>query len=172
MVSGISTAIAVTAGAFSACALLRDTTVQCWGQNESGELGNGTMDASAVPVQVQGLTGAIALTAGASWHAGCSTCYGYTCALLGDGTVRCWGENLDGELGNGGSTASSTPAQVSNLSSVVSVTAGKGNGFAVLSDGTVDGSRRGARQRGAPVSDRWRDPSGVRRACCSSVGPP
>jgi alpha-tubulin suppressor-like RCC1 family protein len=137
-VSSIDGAIAVTAGSFSACALLKDTTVRCWGQNESGELGDGTENASAVPVAVKGLTGAVAITAGASAHAGCPTCYGYTCALLSDGTVRCWGEDLDGELGNGGSVASTTPVQVSNLSGVTSVTVAMGATYAVLSSGAVE----------------------------------
>jgi hypothetical protein len=152
--SNINDAIGLAEGTFSTCAMLRDTTVRCWGQNESGELGDGTRDASAVPVEVQNLTGAVAVTANASTHAGCATCYGYSCALLSDGgTVRCWGENMDGELGNGQTTYSSTPVEVSNLSGVVSLTAGEGNVFAVLSDGTIAGWGINSTGQLGPVPD-------------------
>ncbi|MCZ6690632.1 MAG: hypothetical protein O7H41_13635 [Planctomycetota bacterium] len=84
-------------------------TILAWGDNSAGHLGDGTWSTSSTPVQVVDpsdptgfLTGVTAVAAGL-YH---------TAALLGDGTVRAWGDNLDGQLGDGTGTASSTPVQV------------------------------------------------------------
>src|SRR5262249_10579336 len=118
-----------------------DGSVQCWGQNESGQLGNGTTAASAVPVPVPGITDAVAVTGNgvAPSSTGCSGCTNFECARLADGTVRCWGANPDGELGNGTTSLTPTPMPVAvhGLDDVTSVVAGEGHVFAVLSDGTV-----------------------------------
>lgn len=74
------------------CALLDDRTAKCWGQNNHGNLGDGTIVPSHVPVEVVGLQGAIHLSAGMVNH---------TCATLDDGTAKCWGNNGNGKLGVG-----------------------------------------------------------------------
>ncbi len=119
---GLSNVAAIAAGQFHTCALLGGDdvgTVKCWGANYAGQLGNGSAGAySTTPVAVCDtgatapctgtaangniLTGAIAIAAGGS----------HTCALLGDGTVKCWGANDSGQLGNGTWTNSSTPVAV------------------------------------------------------------
>lgn len=77
------------------CARIADGTARCWGRNNNGNLGNGTLVDSHAPVEVLGFhTEAIQLSAGMVNH---------TCALLGDGTVRCWGNNANGKLGVGSS---------------------------------------------------------------------
>ena len=99
-VSGITTATRVTAGDEFACALLADGTARCWGLGESGQRGDGGFGTFAlIPVTVNGLTGAVGLAAG----------YGHTCALLSNGTMRCWGENREGQLGNGTTANPGTP---------------------------------------------------------------
>ena len=63
--------------------------------------------------------------------------YLHSLALLSDGTVKAWGSNSNGQLGNGATTQSTTPVTVSGLSNVISVTTGVYHSLALLSDGTV-----------------------------------
>ena len=105
-------ATAISAGAFSACALLSGGTVECWGNN---------------PVAVSGLSGATAISVG-----GLSTC-----ALLSGGTIECWGDNSYGELGDGTTTNSTTPVAVSGLSGATAISVGEESACALLSGGTV-----------------------------------
>ena len=95
---GVTTATQLTADNRSTCAVLTDGSATCWGNNGSGQLGLGE-DAYAEYVldatPVAGLTGVAELSLG-EWHA---------CARLTAGTVRCWGSNTSGQLGEGTMTA-------------------------------------------------------------------
>jgi Regulator of chromosome condensation (RCC1) repeat len=77
--------------------------------NFYGELGNGTTTDSLTPVAVKHLSNAVAIAVGDS----------HSCALLGNGKVKCSGLNEDGELGNGTTATSLTPVTVSGLFTVV-----------------------------------------------------
>jgi alpha-tubulin suppressor-like RCC1 family protein len=109
------------------CALLSSGTVECWGVNTYGEIGNATIAPSNTPVAVAGITNAISISAGQS----------FTCATLDIGTVKCWGINDYGQLGNGSSTSYSVPVSVSGITNAISVSAGYSSACAVLSSGTV-----------------------------------
>src|SRR4051812_28165376 len=114
-------AVAVTTGDDFACALLDDGTVQCWGGNDYGQLGNGTTTGAMVPTIVPGLTGVTAIAAG-EYHA---------CAVQ-SGAVKCWGANFTGQVGNGTITSSAPqrilpPVAVPGLTTVAAVTAGYGH---------------------------------------------
>jgi regulator of chromosome condensation (RCC1) repeat-containing protein/Regulator of Chromosome Condensation (RCC1) repeat protein len=119
---------AVVASGDSTCALLAAGTVECWGLNSAGQLGNGTTTDSFIPVAVSGLTGATAVSGGVQ----------DACALLAGGTVECWGSGQYGELGNGTTTDSSTPVVVSGLDGVTAISGADDSTCALLAGGSVD----------------------------------
>ncbi len=127
-VLGISNAVAVGTGDGHACAVLADGGVRCWGSNAFGQLGDGTTTTRATPVVVGGVSGAIDV------HAG----YGHTCALIGNGTIKCWGRNSFGQLGRGGTSLSQpVPADVVGITNAVALSTGDLHTCAVVADGTA-----------------------------------
>ncbi len=128
-VSGLNGVIGVAGGFWHTVALKSDGTVWTWGSNKYGQLGNGdeTDTDSSAPVEVSGLSDAIAV-AGGYWH---------TVALKSDGTVWTWGNNFYGQLGDGTNTDGKTPVQVSGLSDVLAIASGYWHTIALKSDGTV-----------------------------------
>jgi len=116
-------------GAFHECALLVDGSVKCWGDNYHGQLGDGTTEDRAAPTLVTGLGApATAISVGGQ----------FTCALLETGAVKCWGVNINGELGVGDFQDRSSPAQVFGLESGVLDLSSAGNSTcAALVGGTI-----------------------------------
>jgi alpha-tubulin suppressor-like RCC1 family protein len=95
------TATAIAAGRYHACALLDNGTVKCWGSNASGALGQGsTTNAGDGVGTLMSALSAIDLGTGVTARA-IDGGHQFTCALLSDGKVKCWGENGFGQLGLG-----------------------------------------------------------------------
>lgn len=146
-VSGIASgATLVSGGGYHTCTIVSGS-VQCWGRNPDGELGNGSTADSHVPVPVNGLNAGVTTISAGLYH---------TCAIASGG-VQCWGWNGNGQLGNNTTVATGTglPATVSGLgpgSGATALGAGGshtcaiaggamkcwgGNGFGQLGNGTL-----------------------------------
>ncbi|WP_224244544.1 RCC1 domain-containing protein [Hyalangium gracile] len=110
-------------------ALMQDGTVQAWGNNYYGQLGDGTTATRTARVTVLGLTGAEAVAAGSQ----------HSLAVRQDGTLWAWGDNWRGQLGDGTTTRRATPAQVLGLTGIVAVAASDYHSLALKQDGTVWG---------------------------------
>jgi alpha-tubulin suppressor-like RCC1 family protein len=108
-VSGLASGVAqVSAGTSHSCAVTTAGAAWCWGANTNGRLGNNSVTASAIPVQVSGLTsGTAQISAG----------NGHTCAVTTAGAALCWGNNVNGQLGDGTTTQQLIPTQVSGRTS-------------------------------------------------------
>jgi alpha-tubulin suppressor-like RCC1 family protein len=115
-VTGIERAVDIGVGVATACAVLSDGTARCWGGRHSGQLGDGSKveDYVWTPVTVSGITNARRIALGAA----------HACALLADETVRCWGQNAYGQLGDGSTTERLVPSPPVALNEVVEVSAG------------------------------------------------
>ena len=123
-----------------ALAVAQDGTVYAWGQGTYGRLGIGPLptirprtkpqrqiDAIPYPIRIPGLEGATAVAAGSQ----------HGLALLGDGTVRAWGYNVAGEVGDGTVIQRGTPVPVPGIRKAVAIGAGSSLSVALLDDGTV-----------------------------------
>jgi alpha-tubulin suppressor-like RCC1 family protein len=130
-VVGLGAAVAaISARGDHTCARLVSGGVKCWGSNAFGELGDGTRTARPTAVDVFGLdSGVTAISLG----------WSHTCALLTAGGVKCWGENIAGQLGDGTPTPLRlTPVGVAGLATgVVRVSAGDYHTCALLIGGGV-----------------------------------
>ncbi len=128
-VSGLTNnVIAIVAGSDHSLALKSDGSVVTWGDNLSGQLGNGNNNSSNSPVAVSGLTSGVTAIAGGGDH---------SLALKNDGSVVAWGDNQLGQLGNGNNIASNTPVQVSGLTDAEAIATGGNHSLALKSDGTA-----------------------------------
>jgi alpha-tubulin suppressor-like RCC1 family protein len=148
----------ISAGTDETCAVMFDTTARCWGYNNFGQVGDGTKTNRLQPVVVLNAPGTGPLKTVVQISVGAS----HACALVKDGSVRCWGQG--GELGDGTTTTRSRPVTVRNasgrsrLTHVTQISAGGTQTCARMTDSTarcwgVDGAMgNGRRASRLPVT--------------------
>jgi len=104
-----------------------DGTVWGAGQNNNGQLGNGTTNNQIVLTNVPGLTNVMAVAGGSN----------YSVALTAGGNVWAWGTNIFGQLGIGNTSQQLSPVLLTNLSGVTAIACGDYHSLALMSNGTV-----------------------------------
>lgn len=109
------------------CARKSDGTAWCWGEGDSGQIGDGGGVDRSLATQVSGLSGVQKVVGGGS----------SSCALITGGTAKCWGSDAYGQLGSGGGGDSPTPVDVQNLAGAADIGSGSGFHCALIADGTV-----------------------------------
>lgn len=132
--SGSQQDLIATSGTPHTCALTKtsDAGVRCWGSNMSGQLGDGTNTQRTTPVDVTGLSSGVASIGVGNL---------FSCALLTNGQVKCWGNNSMGQLGNSNYATSFVPVSVLNgatgtpLTGVTKLSVGGNHACVILSSG-------------------------------------
>ncbi len=123
-------AIAINSGDHHTCALTTAGGVQCWGENNDGQLGDGTTTERGAPVSVSDLAAGVSAVSSGDLH---------TCAIVTAGSVKCWGRNVNGQIGDGAAcgTICTTPIDVLGVAAVAAVSAGNAHTCAVTATATV-----------------------------------
>lgn len=143
-------AVKLAAGSYHVCAIREDNSVVCWGSNAYGQLGRGQppvtvaavgdqageMGDALIPVTFGSGRFAVDLAAGGT----------HTCALLDNATVKCWGDGIAGQLGQGSvgslgvapnDIANANPVNLGAGRTAVSIAAGYTYSCAVLDNGAI-----------------------------------
>jgi alpha-tubulin suppressor-like RCC1 family protein len=129
-VFGLSSGVqAITAGFWHSCALTTPAgAVKCWGYNQHGELGDTSTTSRLKPVSVSGLSSGVQSIAAGIYH---------TCALTTAGGMKCWGNNLYGQLGDGTTVNKLIPTVSGLTSNVQAIAMGGYHSCALTSGGGV-----------------------------------
>ena len=154
MGTAISGVTQISAGGAHTCAVVEGGAL-CWGENGSGQLGNGSTSDANAPQQVNGLaSGVTHISAGAH----------HTCAVM-NGSAFCWGGDRSGQLGDGGGSNANanTPQQVDGLTSrVTQISAGGSHTCAVVDDAALCWGRGEGGQIGDGMETQRNTPVKVR----------
>jgi alpha-tubulin suppressor-like RCC1 family protein len=109
------------------CSIMNNGDLYCWGNNEYGQLGDGTTVNKLSATYINGVSNAIDVTTG----------YFHTCALTSDGTLYCWGLNNFGQFGDGTTNPSLTPVEIGNYPTAASLGSGGYHTCMVFNDGSI-----------------------------------
>jgi len=119
---------AISTGNQHTCVVTGGGAVKRWGENRSGQVGDGTTRDSIFPTDVVGLTSGITRIAAGGRH---------TCALTTGGGVKCWGANGAGQLGDGTTTQRLTPVDVIGITGATAIAVGVDHSCAILANGSA-----------------------------------
>lgn len=129
-VSGLASVLSIAAGFAHSCALLANDTLRCWGSSQFGQLGNGSTTQQTLPAPVSTLAGAMTarlISAGAS----------HACAIRSTGALACWGNNGNGQLGDGTTTSRALATAVPGQTGLVALATGSFHTCTLRVDGLV-----------------------------------
>lgn len=127
-VTSLANVVAVDAGWYHSCALTAAGAMYCWGRNENGEIGDGSIDDRHTPVAVTGLGSAVAAISIGQY---------YSCALLDNGGVRCWGDNYFGQLGDGTRIDRHVPTSIDDADNYAQIAAGGDHSCGLTTSGAA-----------------------------------
>jgi alpha-tubulin suppressor-like RCC1 family protein len=125
----LSTGVTAIAGGEIHSLAIQMGGVYAWGNNDDGQLGDGTTTTRLTPVALSTLTsGVTAISAGV----------GHSLAIQ-NGNVYAWGDNTNGQLGDGSLSAHNTPEEIdpTDLHNIIAIAAGADSSYALSSDGTI-----------------------------------
>jgi alpha-tubulin suppressor-like RCC1 family protein len=97
----------VSTGADHTCGITSSNELRCWGNNDSGQLGDGTDTNSSFPVTIDPDHTYTQISSGGNSN----------CGITSDGALKCWGKNHNGQLGDGTTTTKNTPTTIDSLTS-------------------------------------------------------
>jgi RHS repeat-associated protein len=118
-VSGLASGIiGISAGTSHTCAQTDSGGMKCWGLNSNGQLGNGTLTQRTTPVDVNNLTTFVTAIAAGGTH---------TCAFSSYDDIKCWGNNMNGQIGDGRIGYRTTPGDVIGLNDTAALSIAGGN---------------------------------------------
>ncbi|WP_236515039.1 hypothetical protein [Sandaracinus amylolyticus] len=127
-VRNLGDAVQVAAGDDHTCARRAGGRIACWGRNDDGQLGNGSIGGDrSSPGDVEGVTDARELAAGGA----------HTCAVLQSGSITCWGENARGQLGDGTTMRRPSASAVAGITDARMIALGAESSCALRADATV-----------------------------------
>ncbi|MBU6375573.1 MAG: putative Ig domain-containing protein [Bdellovibrionales bacterium] len=118
----------LSVGTSHACGITSSGTLKCWGDNSSGQLGDGSTLSRSSPITIDGSTSYRAVAAGLS----------HTCGITSSGTLKCWGSNTWGQIGDGGATTNRLlPSRVDPFTSYQAITAGSNHSCGISASGQL-----------------------------------
>jgi alpha-tubulin suppressor-like RCC1 family protein len=128
-VSGLTSGVQqISVGIGFSCAINSNGGVVCWGQNSKGQLGTGNTAQSLVPVQVSGLASGVSSISVGEEHG---------CAVMNDRTLKCWGSNQYGAVGNNSTATVTSPVTIDVGTSYREVSSGRWHSCGVTTGGVV-----------------------------------
>ncbi|MET9677515.1 chromosome condensation regulator RCC1 [Streptomyces sp. NPDC006482] len=160
----VTAATALAAPCLSAQAAAgTDPWVRAWGENAQGQLGNGAVLTQQTPTAVTGITRDDVRELSGGGGGAAAAANPFAVALLKDGTVKSWGSNATGQLGNGTTTSQSFPATVAGLSGVSEISAGLNHVLAVKGGRVLAWGSNASKQLGTgqDITNPYKTPTPV-----------